>query len=75
MPRTINRVDRVGAEPEMRYGRHRRHPAEAGTDRRTGRRRLARICWGKLAEAVHEYVEQGRQSVRIGKAGAEQLRG
>ena len=85
MSRTINRVEllgRVGAEPEMRYtqGDTAVTQLRLATDRRRQNEETtadwhAIVCWGKLAEAVHEYVEQGRPAVRIGKAGAEQLRG
>lgn len=69
MSKTVNRVEllgRVGADPEMRY-------AQSGTA--VARLRLATdrlrqngesetdwhdiVCWGKLAEAVNQYVGKG----------------
>ena len=69
MPKTINRVEllgRVGIDPEMRYSqagtaitrvrlatdRHRQN-GETETDWHDV------TCWGKLAEAVNEYVGKG----------------
>ena len=69
MSKTVNRVEllgRVGADPELRY-------AQSGTA--VARLRLATdrlrqngesetdwhdiVCWGKLAEAVNQYVGKG----------------
>ena len=69
MPKTINRVEllgRVGMDPEMRYSqggtaitrvrlatdRHRQN-GETETDWHDI------TCWGKLAEAVNQYVGKG----------------
>ena len=69
MPRTINRVEllgRVGAEPEMRYtqGDTAVTQLRLATDRRRQDGETTAdwhviVCWGKLAEAVHEYVGKG----------------
>ena len=69
MPRTVNKVEllgRVGIEPDMRYSqggtaitrirlatdRHRQN-GETETDWHDV------TCWGKLAEAVNQYVGKG----------------
>ncbi len=69
MPRTVNKVEllgRVGVEPDMRYSqggtaitrirlatdRHRQN-GETETDWHDV------TCWGKLAEAVNQYVGKG----------------
>ena len=69
MSRTINRVEllgRVGAEPEMRYtqGDTAVTQLRLATDRRRQDGETTAdwhviVCWGKLAEAVHEYVGKG----------------
>ena len=69
MPKTINRVEllgRVGAEPEMRYtqGDTAVTQLRLATDRRRQNGETTAdwhsiVCWGKLAEAVHEYVGKG----------------
>ena len=69
MPRTINRVEllgRVGAEPEMRYtqGDTPVTQLRLATDRRRQNGETTAdwhsiVCWGKLAEAVNEYVSKG----------------
>ena len=69
MSKTINRVEllgRVGAEPEMRYtqGDTAVTQLRLATDRRRQNGETTAdwhgiVCWGKLAEAVHEYVGKG----------------
>ena len=69
MARTINRVEllgRVGADPEMRYtqGDTAVTQLRLATDRRRQNGETTAdwhdiVCWGKLAEAVHEYVAKG----------------
>ena len=69
MPRTINRVEllgRVGAEPEMRYtqGDTAVTQLRLATDRRRQNGETTAdwhsiVCWGKLAEAVNQYVGKG----------------
>ena len=69
MPRTINRVEllgRVGADPEMRYTQSDTPVTQLrlATDRRRQNEETVAdwhsvVCWGKLAEAVHQYVSKG----------------
>ncbi len=69
MPRTINRVEllgRVGADPEMRYTQSDTPVTQLrlATDRRRQNEETIAdwhsvVCWGKLAEAVHQYVSKG----------------
>ena len=69
MPRTINRVEllgRVGADPEMRYTQSDTPVTQLrlATDRRRQNEETIAdwhsvVCWGKLAEAVHQYVGKG----------------
>ena len=69
MPRTINRVEllgRVGADPEMRYtqGDNPVTQLRLATDRRRQNGETTAdwhsvVCWGKLAEAVNQYVSKG----------------
>ena len=75
MPRTINRVEllgRVGAEPEMRYtqGDTAVTQLRLATDRRRQDGETTAdwhviVCWGKLAEAVHEYVARETVSTSL----------
>ena len=71
MSRTMNRVEllgRVGTEPDLKYSQN----GTAVTTLRlaTDRRRQngeteadwhSVVCWGKLAEAVSEYVQKGNR--------------
>ena len=71
MSRTMNRVEllgRVGTEPDLKYSQN----GTAVTTLRmaTDRRRQngeteadwhSVVCWGKLAEAVSEYVKKGNR--------------
>ena len=69
MPRTINRVEllgRVGADPEMRHTQSDTPVTQLrlATDRRRQNEETITdwhsvVCWGKLAEAVHQYVGKG----------------
>ncbi len=69
MPRTINRVEllgRTGADPEMRYTQNDTPVTQLrlATDRRRQNEETVAdwhsvVCWGKLAEAVHQYVGKG----------------
>ncbi len=69
MPRTINRVEllgRTGADPEMRYTKGDTPVTQLrlATDRRRQNEETVAdwhsvVCWGKLAEAVHQYVGKG----------------
>ena len=69
MPRTINRVEllgRVGADPEMRYtqGGTAVTQVRLATDRRRQNEEPTAdwhsvVCWGKLGEAVNQYVGKG----------------
>ena len=69
MPRTVNRVEllgRVGADPEMRYtqGETPVTQLRLATDRRRQNGETTAdwhsvVCWGKLAEAVNQYVGKG----------------
>ena len=77
MSRTINKVEllgRVGADPEMRYTQsgtavtklrvatdRPRQNGDVETDWHTV------VCWGKLAEAVNEYVEKGQRVYVAGR--------
>ena len=69
MPRTINRIEllgRVGIEPEMRYApsgtaitRLRLATDRPTADGKTETEWHTVICWGKLGEAVNQYVQKG----------------
>lgn len=77
MAKTINKVDllgRVGTDPEMRYTPggtavtqlrlatdRPRQNGETETDWHTV------TCWGKLAEAVHQYVNKGERIYVAGR--------
>ena len=77
MPRTINRVEllgRVGAEPEMRYtqGDTAVTKLRLATDRRRQSGETTAdwhdvVCWGKLAEAVNQYVGKGDRLYASGR--------
>ena len=54
MSRTMNRVEllgRVGTEPDLKYSQN----GETEADWHSV------VCWGKLAEAVAEYVQKGNR--------------
>lgn len=69
MSKTVNKVEllgRVGADPEMRYAQSGTAVAQLrlATDRPRQNRESETdwhdiVCWGKLAEAVNQYVGKG----------------
>ena len=71
MSRTINRVEllgRVGTDPEMRYSQNGTAVCQLrlATDRRRQNGQTEAdwhsvVCFGKLAEAVAEYVQKGNR--------------
>ena len=71
MSRTINRVEllgRVGADPELRYSQNGTAVCQLrlATDRRRQNGQTEAdwhdvVCFGKLAEAVAEYVQRGNR--------------
>ena len=70
MSKTVNKVEllgRVGADPELRYAQSGTAVARlrVATDRGARQNRESEadwhdiVCWGKLAEAVNQYVGKG----------------
>ncbi len=71
MSRTMNRVEllgRVGTEPDLKYSQNGTAVSQLrlATDRRRQNGETEAdwhsvVCWGKLAEAVAEYVQKGNR--------------
>ena len=71
MSRTINRVEllgRVGTDPDLKYSQNGTAICQLrlATDRRRQNGETEAdwhsvVCWGKLAEAVAEYVQKGNR--------------
>ena len=71
MSRTMNRVEllgRVGTEPDLKYSQNGTAVCQLrlATDRRRQNGETEAdwhsvVCWGKLAEAVSEYVQKGNR--------------
>ena len=71
MSRTMNRVEllgRVGTEPDLKYSQNGTAVSQLrlATDRRRQNGETEAdwhsvVCWGKLAEAVSEYVQKGNR--------------